>query len=78
MTVVSLSYKDSEWDPDIYLTVSYNGAEYSFCVENYLNGPDTEVYKTVAALQAGDVIDVEGFAYWYEGINTHITAVTKK
>ena len=78
MTVVSLSYKDSEWDKDIYLTVSYNGAEYSFCVENYLNGPDTDVYKAVAALQAGDVIDVEGFAYWYEGINTHITAITKK
>lgn len=77
MTVVSLSYKDSEYDKDIYLTVSYNGAEYSFCVENYLCGPDTEVYQTVAALQAGDVIDVEGFAYWYEGINTHVTGVTK-
>ncbi|MBQ2767331.1 MAG: hypothetical protein IJF49_04545 [Clostridia bacterium] len=76
LTVESISYKDSEWDKDIYLGVSYNGASYSFCVENYLCGPDTDVYKAVAALQVGDVIDVEGFAYWYEGINTHITGVS--
>lgn len=76
MTVESISYKDSEWDKDIYLTVSYNGASYDFCVENYLCGPDTDVYKAVAALNAGDVIDVEGFVYWYEGVNTHITAVS--
>lgn len=76
LTVESISYKDSEWDKDIYLGVSYNGASYSFCVENYLCGPDTDVYQAVAALQVGDVIDVEGFAYWYEGINTHITGVS--
>lgn len=76
LTVEGISYKDSEWDPDIYLAVNYNGASYSFCVENYLCGPDTDVYKTVAALEAGDKIDVEGFLYWYEGVNTHITAVT--
>ena len=76
LSVVSLSYKDSEWDPDIYLTVSYNGESYDFCVENYLCGPDTEVYQAVAALEAGDMIDVEGFVYWYEGVNTHITGVS--
>ncbi len=76
MTVVSIAYKDSEWDKDIYLTVSKDGANYDFCVENYLAGPDTDVYKAVAALNAGDVIDVEGFLYWYEGVNTHITAVS--
>ena len=78
MTVVSIAYKDSEWDKDIYLTVSYNGTNYDFCVENYLCGPDTDVYKAVQGLAEGDVIDVVGFAYWYEGINTHITGVTKK
>ena len=30
------------------------------------------------ALNAGDKVDIEGFLYWYEGVNTHITAVTKK
>ena len=28
------------------------------------------------ALQIGDVIDMEGFLYWYEGVNPHITSVT--
>ncbi len=76
MTVVSLAYKDSEWDKDIYLTVSKDGVNYDFCVENYLTSPDTDLYKAVAALKEGDVIDVEGFLYWYEGVNTHITAVS--
>ena len=76
LTVKELSYKDSEWDKDIYLKVSYNGTDYDFCVENYLCGPDTDVYKAVQALEAGDVIDVEGFLYWYNGVNTHITSIS--
>lgn len=76
MTVESISYKDSEWDPDIYVTLSLNGASYDFCVENYLYGPDSEVYQAVAALETGAVIDVDGFVYWYEGVNPHITSVT--
>jgi chemotaxis protein histidine kinase CheA len=62
---------------DIYLKVAKDGKEYSFCVEFYLTGKDTETYKAVEALQVGDVIDVEGFLYWYAGVNTHITKVTK-
>ena len=76
LTVKSISFKDDEWDKDIYVDLTYNDATYSFCVENYLTGPDTDVYKTVAALEAGDIVDVEGFVYWYKGVNTHITAVT--
>ena len=76
MTVVSVTYKNDEPGDDIYVTVSKDGQEYSFCVERYLTDPETEVYKAVGELQAGDVIDVEGFLYWYEGVNTHITAVT--
>lgn len=75
LTFKGLSYKDSEWDKDIYVTFTLGEAEYSFCVENYLTGPDTDLYKAVEALQAGDVVDVTGFLYWYEGPNTHITAV---
>ena len=37
----------------------------------------TIVYKTVGELAVGDVVNVEGFLYWYEGVNTHITAVAK-
>ena len=75
LTVEAIEYKNGEPGDDIYVTVSYNGANYSFCVERYLTGPETEVYAAVGALKAGDKVDVEGFLYWYEGVNTHITAV---
>ncbi len=75
LTLESISYKDSEWDPDIYVTFSAGDNTYDFCVENYLTGPDTDLYKTVAALEIGTVVDVEGFVYWYEGVNTHITGI---
>ncbi len=76
MTVEGIEYKNGEPGDDIYVTVGYNGASYSFCVEVYLTGPDTEVYQTVGTLAVGDVVDIEGFLYWYEGPNTHITSVT--
>ena len=64
----------SEGD-DLYFNVSVNGQTYSFTVESYLCGPDTDVYKAIQDLHVGDVIDMEGFLYWYEGPNPHITAV---
>ena len=75
MTIEAIEYKNGEPGDDIYVTVSLNGQSYSFCVERYLTGPETEVYAAVGALKAGDVVDIEGFLYWYEGVNTHITAV---
>ena len=78
VTVVGIEYKNGEPGDDIYVTVSRDGAEYSFCVERYLTGPETDLYTLVGTLKAGDVIDVVGFAYWYNGINTHITSVTVK
>ena len=75
LTVVSIEYKNGAPGDDIYVKLSKNGAEYSFCVERYLTDPNTAVYAAVGELEAGDVIDVEGFLYWYEGVNTHITAV---
>ena len=76
LTIEAIEYKNGEPGDDIYVTVSLNGQSYSFCVERYLTGPETEVYAAVSALVAGDVVDIEGFLYWYEGVNTHITAVT--
>ena len=78
VTVKSISYKNGEPGDDIYVTVTYNGADYDFCVERYLTGPETDVYKAFAEIKAGDVVDIEGFVYWYNGINTHITKVTVK
>ncbi len=63
---------------DLYFNVSYNGATYTFTVESYLCGPGTDVYEAVKALNVGDTVDMEGFLYWYEGVNPHITSVTVK
>ena len=61
---------------DLYFNVSLNGTTYSFVVESDLCGADTDVYKAVKALKVGDTIDVEGFLYWYNGANPHVTSVT--
>ena len=76
MTVEAVEYKNGEPGDDIYVTLSSNGASYSFCVEIYLTGTETDVYQTVGSLEVGDVVNVEGFLYWYEGPNPHITSVT--
>ena len=61
---------------DLYFNVSIGDATYNLCVESYLCGPGTEVYEAVKGLQIGEVIDLEGFLYWYNGANPHITAVS--
>ena len=63
---------------DLYFNVSLNGATYTFTVESYLCDNTTDVYAAVKNLNIGDVVDMEGFLYWYEGVNPHITSVTVK
>lgn len=63
---------------DLYFSASVNGATYTFTVESYLCDSSTDVYKAVKELKIGDTIDMEGFLYWYEGVNPHITSVTVK
>ena len=75
LTIEKIEYKNGEPGDDIYVTVSKDGKSYDFCVERYLTAPDTDVYQAFATLKAGDVVDIEGFIYWYNGVNTHITAV---
>lgn len=65
----------SEGD-DLYFNASYNGQTYTFVIESYLCDSSTEVYSAVKALQVGQTIDMEGFLYWYEGANPHITSVS--
>ena len=77
LTVEAIEYKNGEPGDDIYVTVSKDGNKYDFCVERYLTAPDTEVYQAVGALAVGDKVDITGFIYWYEGVNTHITAISK-
>ena len=36
-----------------------------------------DVYKRqVQSLEIGQTVDMEGFLYWYEGVNPHITSLT--
>ena len=60
---------------DLYFNVSLDGATYTFTVESYLCDSESEVYKAVKELKIGDKVDMEGFLYWYEGVNPHITSV---
>lgn len=63
---------------DLYFNVSVNGQTYTFTVESYLCDKTTDVYAAVKNLKVGDTVDMEGFLYWYEGVNPHITSVTVK
>lgn len=76
LTVEKVEYKNGQPGDDIYVTFKKGDASYNFCVEYYLTNDKTDVYKAVGELKAGDVVDVEGFIYWYEGVNTHITSIT--
>ncbi|MBR4158350.1 MAG: hypothetical protein IKR07_05495 [Oscillospiraceae bacterium] len=61
---------------DLYFNVSRDDVVYTFTVESYLCDKDSDVYKAVQGLQIGDKIDVEGFLYWYEGVQPHVISVT--
>lgn len=63
---------------DLYFNVSLNGETYTFTVESYLCDNTTDVYNAVKSLNIGDTVDMEGFLYWYEGVNPHITSVIVK
>ena len=62
-------------DADLYFDISYNGAKYTFVIEYYLRNEKTDAYKAVEGLKVGDTVDLEGFLYWYEGPQAHITGV---
>lgn len=69
-------------DADLYFNASVNGQTYTFVIEYYVcdangvYGAETDAYKAVQALNVGDVIDIEGFLYWYNGAQPHVTSVT--
>ena len=83
MTVVAYNdegaafeYQGGIQGKDIYFKLSNGAATVECCIESYLTDSSSNVYKAVEALKVGDVVDVEGFLYWYNGANPHITSVT--
>ena len=63
---------------DLYFNVTDGTNTYTFTVESYLCDNTTDVYKAVEGLKVGDKLDMEGFLYWYNGVNPHITSVVVK
>ena len=75
----AFAYKnENDKTDDLYFKVSKDGQVYDFCVEFYLRGQDSDVYKAVESLKVGDTVDMVGYLYWYEGANPHIINVTVK
>ena len=73
----AFAYKNTEEKTDdLYFAVDVDGQIYNFCVEFYLRGKDSDVYKAVEGLKVGDVVDLEGFLYWYNGANLQATSLT--
>ncbi len=60
---------------DLYFKASLNGESYTFVVESYLRGPGTDVYEAVKALEVGQVVNMTGYLYWYEGAQPHVINV---
>ena len=62
---------------DLYFNVSKDGQTYTFTIETMLSDSSTQIYKDVQALKVGDVVDMEGYLYWYLGPSPHIISLTK-
>ena len=62
---------------DLYFNVTDGYNTYTYVVESYLAFAGSEVYETVKGLSIGDTVDLEGFLYWYNGPQMHVTRVTK-
>lgn len=62
---------------DIYFNVEVGGNVFTFTVNAYMigHGAGSDVYKAVEALKIGDKIDIEGFLYWYNAPQPHVTSV---
>ena len=65
-------------DSDLYFKASVGGNTYTFVIEYYLCNETTAAYQAVQGLNIGDTIDLEGFLYWYEGAQPHVTSVIVK
>lgn len=61
---------------DLYFKASDGKDAYTFTVESDLCDKSSDVYQGVTKLKVGDTISMEGFLYWYEGVNPHVTSIT--
>ena len=62
---------------DIYFNVTDGKNTYQFLIESDLCNKDSNAYKMAETLEVGDYINVEGFLFWYNGLNPHINYIEK-
>ncbi len=67
---------DPSGDSDLYFRAALGDISCLFVIPYYLCGPDSDAYQTVISLQVGSIVNLEGFLYWYDGPQPHITSVT--
>ena len=58
---------------DLYFSVTDGTTTYAFTVESYLTSEGSDVYTAVTNLKVGDVVNLEGFLYWYNAPQLHTT-----
>lgn len=67
---------DPGGDSDLYFRAAIGDISCLFVVPYYLCGPDSDAYQAVVSLEVGNIVNLEGFLYWYDGPQPHITSVT--
>ncbi len=67
---------DEGTDSDLYFDAVLDGKTYTFVIEYYLCNEESDAYKAVQELKVGDVVDLEGFLYWYNGAQPQVTKLT--
>ena len=60
---------------DIYFYASGNESSSLFVVESDEHPEGSDVYNTACGLSVGDIIDLEGYMYWYNGPNIHVSNI---
>lgn len=64
-----------EQGDDIYFNIRLGHEYYNVLVESDEFGADTDVYKAAEELDIWATVELEGFLYWYEGPQPHITSI---
>ena len=71
------SGKAGEGD-DIYFSASNQDNPSLFVIESDENPEGSAVYDAALGLAVGDVIDLDGYMYWYNGPNIHVNSIKVK
>lgn len=72
-------YKGDEPTDDLYICFEdEKGNVLNACIEAYLTNKTTDVYDYVLNhLEVGQLVTIEGYLYWWNGANPHITSITQ-